>query len=149
VSHVVSDLGPVHVEIIIPAERLAVSHVVEVEQPTLGRHVLVVARVVLRDEAHAAGHVRLHAEDIEDHVVERGFAADAEVLVEGLHSGEPVAGYAIRITADQSLHLGVGLQRNAGAQIVAVVVLDVAVHHPGDDPLPVLIERGSGLRSRR
>jgi hypothetical protein len=54
---------------------------------------------------------------------------------------------AARVSSDKPLDLRVRLQRNPSAEVIAVVILDVAIHRPRDQALPVLIPGSSGLRS--
>jgi hypothetical protein len=54
---------------------------------------------------------------------------------------------AIEVTSDRRTQLGVGSQRNAGAEVVAVIVLDVAVDDSGGESLAVLVEGSLGERT--
>src|SRR5512136_306202 len=106
----VPDVEPVDVEIVLAAERFAVGHVVEAEQPASGRHVIVVARVAIENETRSARLIRLDAENIEYLIIELRLAANREVLVDALHANEPVALDAVKVAGDNRAQLGVGLQ---------------------------------------
>lgn len=147
VRDVVPQLHAVHVVIVVATEVLAKGHVVQVQEPTGQRHRLVVARIVLRHEAQPGGLVAFQPQQIEDLVVELRFAGDLEVLLHSLRPHEPVAHHATRVPPDQRVQLGGVLERNAGAEVVVVVVLDVPVEDAGDDAIVILGPAGPRERS--
>ena len=131
-----------------------VDDVVEVEQPAPPRRVGAVARVVLADQADAAGLEASQAEEGDEIVVHRGLADDLVVRRERLRADEPVVLHPQQVAQREGADVIFRLQGHAGPDEVVVVVLDQAADGDRDQPMPVGVERGppehdGGRRVRR
>src|SRR6185436_1560210 len=94
-----------------------------------------------RGDAERRGLEALDAERLEDEIIFRRRAHHLVVRRRALSTKEPVAGCAIQVSRDERAHVRVRLQRLAGAEIILVIILDVAEFGDRYDAMVVLAER--------
>jgi hypothetical protein len=129
---------PVHIEIARTAEGLPVGDIVQVQQPTLPRGIVVIPRIVKHNRADAGGPESREPQDVQHLVVERRLTADEVVRIRRLRTEEPIAIGAIEVLAREDPQIIGGLERLARAEVVLVVVLDDAAAAENGDAVMVL-----------
>ena len=100
------------------------------------------------DRTDAARFESCQAENAERILIERGLAHDLIVRDNDLPADEPITADAIEIAADHRANVVFRLQRHSRAEVVVIVVLDLAAHDEAVNPVMVFTKRRSRERRR-